>query len=102
MSGTTRAFDLGFAQPVAVPAAIDWLAPPSWPLQLRLVFERTLQPVNAMLGAPPKFIPMSDTALPPSRVRMQEFSGLLVRAADDAATATEFMAKIDMKLVETE
>src|SRR5712691_1125165 len=101
MSGTTRAFDFGFAQPVALPAAIDSFDPPSCPLQLRLVFERTLQPDSAMLGAPPKFMPTSDSALPPSSVRMQEFSGLLVIAEEAAATPIEFIAKIVMKLVGT-
>ncbi len=101
MSGTTRALDCGLAQPLAVPAAIDLLAPPLWPLQLRLVLDRTLHPVSAMLGAPPKFMPTSDSALLPSSVRMHEFSGLPVSAAEAAATAIEFIAKIVMKLVGT-
>src|SRR5215831_13798964 len=98
MSGTTRAFDFGLLQPIALPAAIDWLAPPLWPLHDRLVLERTEQPESAMLGAPPKFMPTSDIGLPPSSVRTQEFSGLLVCAVEDAATLIEFMAKIAMKL----
>src|ERR1041385_7495175 len=101
MSGTTRALDLGFAQPVAVPAAIDWFAAPLCPLQLRLVLDRTLQPVSAMLGAPPKFMPVSASPWPPSSVRMHEASGLLVMAEEAAATPIEFIAKIAMKLVGT-
>ena len=54
MSGTTAAPDCGLLQPVAVPAAIEASAPVLWPLHLRLVFERMVQPESATFGAPLK------------------------------------------------
>src|SRR6267154_3554864 len=99
MSWTTRAFDVGLLQPVEVPAAIEAVAPPLWPLHDRLVFERTEQPASWMLGAPPKFMPTSDSGLPPSNVRMQEFSGLLLTAPDVAATSIADIAMTAMKVV---
>ena len=35
-----------------VPAAIEALAPVEWPLHVRLVFERIVQPESATFGAP--------------------------------------------------
>src|SRR5579871_3454536 len=75
MSGTTRAPETGLAQLVAVPAAIDSAEPLLWPLQDRLVFERTEQLVSEMFGAPPNNREMSVEACPVSSVKMQELSG---------------------------
>src|SRR5215212_6632885 len=74
MSGTTAAPDCGLLQPVAVPAAIEASAPVLWPLHLRLVFERMVQPESATFGAPLKVSDASETGCPVSSVRMQEVS----------------------------
>ena len=50
MSGVTRR-RIRLLQPVAVPAAIEASAPGPWPLHLRLVFERMVQPESATFGA---------------------------------------------------
>src|SRR5712691_10038772 len=101
MSGTTRAYECGLLQPVAFPAAIDAVAPPLWPLHERLVFDRTPQPASEMLGAPPKFIPTSDSALPLSNDRMQEFSGVLDMATDAAAMSIADIDIARMNMVAT-
>lgn len=77
MSGTTAAPDCGLLHPVAVPAAIEASAPVLWPLHLRLVFERMVQPESATFGAPLKVSVVSAAGCPVPRVRMQEVSAWL-------------------------
>ena len=73
MSGTTAAPYCGLLQPVAVPAAIEASAPVPWPLHLRLVFERMVQPESATFGAPLKVSDWSETGCPvPSVVSGRE------------------------------
>lgn len=81
MSGTTAAPDCGLLQPVAVPAAIEASAPVPWPLHLRLVFERMVQPESATFGAPLKVSDWSETGCPVPSVRMQEVSAWFPPAA---------------------
>src|SRR5215208_3090418 len=81
MSGTTAAPDCGLLHPVAVPAAIEASAPVLWPLHLRLVFERMVQPESATFGAPLKVSDVSAAGCPVPSVRMQEVSAWLPPAA---------------------
>src|SRR5262249_49748131 len=74
MSGTALAFDFGLLQPLAVPAAIEALAPPLWPLQFKLVLERIVQPDRLTFGAPLNAKETLETFPLPS-VRMHEVSG---------------------------
>src|SRR5947207_13464786 len=82
MSGTTAALFCGLLQPLVVPAAIEAVAPPLWPLQFMLVLERIEQPVRLTLGAPFNVSDTSERGRPWSSVNMQELSGVPVATTE--------------------
>jgi hypothetical protein len=64
MSGIRAAFDLGLLQPLTVPAAVEVVAPPLWPLQSKLVLECIEHPDKLTLGLPLKVIDTSEVDFP--------------------------------------
>src|SRR5713226_8458643 len=95
MSGTTLAFDFGLVQPLAVPAAIEAVAPPLWPLQERLVLERIEQPDKLTSGAPLNVSDRSEEGFPRSMVKMHDVSG---SSPIDAAAAAPTLMDDTLKM----
>src|SRR5262249_4793187 len=98
-----RARCWGLAHMLTVPAAIESVELPLWPLQFMLLLERIPHPDSDRFGAPLSVNDTSAVDWPWSRVRMQEFSVPLPGATIEfAPTAIELIATAERTLVGTE